>query len=102
VISSSLHGLIIAHAYNIPAIWVRLGNRLYGDNIKFRDYLLSVGIEPYDEIVIDKKMNTEKLLLLLDDLPKLPHSGTILKIQNDLLRSFPYPFSKKYNSSEFI
>lgn len=45
ILSSSLHGIIVAHAYGIPAAWVRLGDRLDGDDTKFRDYAASVGIE---------------------------------------------------------
>lgn len=52
ILSSSLHGIIVAHAYGIPAAWVRFGDRLDGDDIKFRDYAASVGIElvPYPSI----------------------------------------------------
>jgi len=44
VLSSSLHGLVVAHAYGIPAAWVRLSDNLSGDDIKFYDYAASVGI----------------------------------------------------------
>lgn len=44
IISSSLHGIICAHAYNIPAAWVDFGCVMDGDNIKFKDYGQSVNI----------------------------------------------------------
>ena len=43
VLSSSLHGLIAAHAYGKPADWVIFSNRIEGDGMKFQDYFLSIG-----------------------------------------------------------
>ncbi|BBE74625.1 polysaccharide pyruvyl transferase family protein [Oharaeibacter diazotrophicus] len=43
IVSSSLHGLIAAHAYGRPATWLKWGNRPMGDDFKFRDYFASVG-----------------------------------------------------------
>jgi hypothetical protein len=45
ILSSSLHGLIIANAFGRPAGWVRLSEALFGDDVKFQDYYASVGLE---------------------------------------------------------
>jgi len=56
IYSSSLHGIILAHAYGIPACWVELTNNLFGDGTKFRDYAASVGIKlPHWKRVADAK-----------------------------------------------
>lgn len=45
VMSSSLHGIVAAHAYGIPAAWVKLSDKLTGDDVKFHDYAQSVGMD---------------------------------------------------------
>lgn len=42
IVSSSLHGLIAADAYNIPNAWCKFSNRVLGDGTKFQDHMLSV------------------------------------------------------------
>ncbi|WP_341710279.1 polysaccharide pyruvyl transferase family protein [Limnobacter sp.] len=44
VVSSSLHGLIVAQSFNIPALWIGIGNKIYGGDFKFQDFFSSLGI----------------------------------------------------------
>lgn len=50
IASSSLHGLVVAHAYGLKAVWVRFGDSVLGDDTKFRDHLLAMGMKPYDPL----------------------------------------------------
>jgi len=42
-ISTSLHGLIVAQAYNIPWVWLEIiDNNLTGDDFKFKDFFSTI------------------------------------------------------------
>ena len=46
IVSSSLHGIIIAEAYGVPADWMVVSDKIAGDGFKFRDYYLSTDRDP--------------------------------------------------------
>lgn len=40
IISSSLHGIVVAEAYGIPCKWILYGNEIEGGEFKYQDYFL--------------------------------------------------------------
>lgn len=96
-VSTSLHGIIVSHAYGIKSAWAKVNEiNLSGDNIKYNDYFSSVNINNYSPININilkgltAKELAEKLQLEYANY-LLPVEHRIINIQNNLLRTFPFP-----------
>jgi pyruvyltransferase len=62
VISSSLHGIIAAEAYNIPALWVRLSSNIVGGDFKYNDYYEGTGRIPPKVVCIEPNTRLEDLV----------------------------------------
>lgn len=65
IVSSSLHGLIMADAYGIPNARVTFHDRLFGGDFKFRDYAKSIGREHW----MSQPVGIEWTLADLDKVP---------------------------------
>ncbi len=89
-ISSSLHGVIISHAYEIPSIWVEFSNKIFGDGIKYRDYLESIGLSVYKPKFLTQKKSVKELEVLIENLPNLPEKVNITELQEGLMESCPF------------
>lgn len=94
ILSTSLHGVIVSHAYGIPALWIR-GRGTGMNDIKFRDYFSSVDIPFYDgsfalsdfvKLPFDAFPNHAKEVMLPDPI-------LVKKIQCKLLEVAPFPVS---------
>lgn len=89
-VSSSLHGIIVSHAYGIPSAWIEFSS-LAGDGVKFEDYFLSVGLEPYGALYVEEEgLNVQKL----DEYINM-HSNTKLDFKAErLLEKCPLPTAR--------
>lgn len=67
IISSALHGLIIADAYGIPNIWIKLSDKVLGKGFKFRDYFSSVKRKDIEPLFV----NAETTILMIGQKFKL-------------------------------
>lgn len=84
IVATAMHGIICAHAYGIPAIWSKIGDRLYGDDVKFYDYFESHGVYDVKPIgfVEDENVEVSELKSTLD-LNKLWDCRPWLKLSDD-------------------
>jgi pyruvyltransferase len=84
-VSSSLHGVIVSHAYGVPSAWLNALSVLDGDGVKFQDYFASLGlafeVQPGDWSGIAKGQ-TSGLNFLIEDVSAL---------QADILDTCPFP-----------
>jgi len=84
VISSSLHGLIVADAYGIPNDWCEFGDKVVGDGFKFKDYFASVGRSTTTPIDLRNGFDEELIKNHLSHWQPINYDPTAL------LRAFPY------------
>lgn len=62
IASTSLHGLVIADAYRIPALWIKASNNIPGHDFKFYDYHASIGANQEPALLLNGKQPTSELI----------------------------------------
>lgn len=97
ILSTSLHGIILSHAYNIPALWIKHGY-IDTDGFKFYDYFSSVDIPFYNGYEnFDQYLKNADWRNLFDEhtTSSLPQIDITL-IQKRLLDVAPFYVQDKY------
>jgi len=100
ILSTSLHGVIVGHAYNIPSLWIKKGS-IDTDGFKFHDYFSSVNIPSYDGFEnFDELLESEKnwKALFEENKDKAFINTSLVTMQSDLLKSAPFPIKEKYKT----
>ena len=92
ILSSSLHGLIIAHSYGIPALFVQYTHK--GEGLfKYYDYFSSVGINEYLPIQLNTEIisTDEGLVNLFNKFSSVSEINyDLYRIQERLLNNAPF------------
>lgn len=104
VLSSSLHGVVISHAYGVPALWVK-GNYTGSSDFKFHDYLSVFSLDKgYPELALRDVLaadcsEIEKLFNTYQHYT-LPSQHSIRALRKELLSVAPFKLKSKY--SEYL
>ncbi len=69
VLSSSLHGLVLADSLGIPNDWIQVSRNLFGGGFKFQDYYSVFGIEQKEPFDVASCASLRAILHELDGSP---------------------------------
>lgn len=90
IISSSLHGLIVSDAYQVPNCWIELSGKIAGGNFKYNDYASSVNRCFAMPIHIEKYANIANLVKHAEIYFSCAKPEKIKELQDGLIKVAPF------------
>ncbi|HAN21586.1 MAG: hypothetical protein A2Y15_01880 [Clostridiales bacterium GWF2_36_10] len=89
IISSSLHGLIVADSFGIPNIRMICSDRIRGGDYKFDDYYSAFGISEHNKIDIrGMDVNSIEIQSIINEYKITPE--LVVQKKKELIESFPF------------
>ena len=87
ILSSSLHGLIVADSFGIPNAWISFSDSVRGAGFKFADYYSVFGIKDPWPLDLSHGLSLDKIA----ELKRSYERSGLNEIKRNLLASFPFP-----------
>ena len=84
IVSSSLHGLILSDAYNIPNVRITCSDAIEGGDFKYKDYMMGGGREYQEPIDCKTSINLDTIFDKLEGYTPIQFDAKLL------LEVFPY------------
>ena len=78
IISSSLHGLIISDAYQIPNVWVAISSNIKGGHFKFLDYFSAVNRTTNEPVKLTSIDTIQETLRKIKDYTPIQYNRSAL------------------------
>ena len=86
ILSSSLHGLVVADSLGIPNAWIKISDLVRGEGFKFADYYSAFELEDIKPYPFSGSTTIEEINSIHD----MYKRNNIVQIKKNLLEAFPY------------
>jgi len=90
ILSSSLHGLIVSDAYQVPSCWIELTGKISGGYFKYLDYAASVNRDFSVPIRIEKYADVADMAYQADSYFSCAEAKKIKELQQGLISVSPF------------
>lgn len=88
ILSSSMHGLILSDAYNIPNKRIILSDKIYGGDFKFKDYYSTTNNPNEVGYKVEEDISISEFMELLKKCSVKNYTGNLDLIETELLRLY--------------
>lgn len=89
IISTAMHGLIVADSLGIPNYWMKVSDKIYGKDYKYSDYYSVFGLTDPEPINLMQQPVIDISPQIIFDKYKVEPSK-VKQIQENLIKAFPY------------